>query len=46
MISLYWVPSAVCAGFAGYMAYHDKAGWGWFLFGAILLAPVLRSNAG
>ena len=29
--------SIVCATAALFLAYHGKDGWGWFLFGAILL---------
>lgn len=31
---------AVCAAIAGvvYLAYHEKAGWGWLIFLAVVLA--------
>jgi hypothetical protein len=32
------LPSLACVIIAGYMAFHDKNGWGWFLFLAVLLA--------
>lgn len=38
------LPSAVCAGAAAYLAYHDKPGWGWFLFAAFILFPRIYST--
>jgi hypothetical protein len=31
------IPSAACIILSGYMAVHDIAGWGWFLFVGMLL---------
>lgn len=31
------IASILCASAAIFLAYHDKFGWGWFLFVAILL---------
>lgn len=28
---LYNIPTLICVGIAGYLAYFDKPGWGWFL---------------
>ncbi len=31
------VASILCAVAAVFLAYHGKDGWGWFLFGAVVL---------
>jgi hypothetical protein len=34
-----WILAIVAvAAFAGFLAYNDKDGWGWFLFVAVLMA--------
>lgn len=35
-----WIALApvTAVGAAAWLAYHDKLGWGWFLFAAILMA--------
>lgn len=34
--------SLACVGFAGYLAFHDKQGWGYFLFVAALCARIVK----
>lgn len=36
--------SVVCVGVAAYLAAHDKAGWGWFLFAAVILTGSLKMS--
>lgn len=36
---LYFLPSAIFAGYAGMLAYHGTSGWGWFILGAVLTFP-------
>lgn len=45
-IALAFIPSAVCAVAAFYMATKGIRGWGWFLFVAILLASAASKIGG
>lgn len=38
LIACMSAPSIILAVFSGIMAYHDKGGWGWFLFVAMVCA--------
>lgn len=32
------IPCIICLVISGWLAHEEKEGWGWFLFGAVLLA--------
>ena len=36
--------SAIALGGAAFLAYHDKPGWGWLIFAAIVLGSISVSN--
>lgn len=36
-ILLFQLPSVACVSMAGALALTDRSGWGWFLFGAVVL---------
>ena len=38
------IPMLLCIGAASYLAYMDKEGWGWFLFIAVLIAPIVKTT--
>jgi 4-hydroxybenzoate polyprenyltransferase len=38
IIMILWILATTAVmGFAGFMAYNDKEGWGWFLFVGVLM---------
>ena len=38
--------SAVALGGAAFLAYHDKPGWGWLIFAALVLGGISVSGSG
>jgi uncharacterized membrane protein HdeD (DUF308 family) len=36
--------AGACIGVAGYMAYNDKSGWGWFLFAGLIIISGLHTT--
>lgn len=33
------LPTVLCLGVAGVLAFYDRSGWGWFLLIAAIIAP-------
>lgn len=40
------LPACICSSVAGYLAMHDKEGWGWFLFVGLFLAGSVKIKTG
>jgi hypothetical protein len=40
----YNIPCIICLAIAGFGMYHDKEGWGWFLFLAFLAGVIPASK--
>lgn len=36
--------SIICLGIAGWLVMHDKDGWGWFLFFALILGQCVSTK--
>ena len=36
--------SIVCVAVSGTLAFHGREGWGWFLFGAVVLSAAVSSK--